>query len=131
MRWQTVSDVLIQIKRCRTCKALGVGPNAVKLWPLNGQLYCKAHWSESLQWEEQISQVIRGLESIKSFHREVTHPVRKRPPRRTDWRGYIWECAGLAGLALEHGDKKTFTHYASRAILAWGLKEVQDARANT
>lgn len=120
--------MLIQIKRCRTCKALGVGPNAIKLWPLNGQLYCKADWKAALQWDEQISQVIRGLESLVGFHRDVLHPKRKRPMRKINWAPYIWEHAELAGIALEHGDKKTFTHYASRAILAWGLREVQEVQ---
>lgn len=115
----------LQLKRCRTCKALGVGPRAVKLYPLDGELYCASDWKGALSWDESRSEVLRGLQAedqnMKDFvaaHQRM--PVRPRPTVTT-WTAYLHELSGMAGWALQVGDRRTFVHYFSRAVWAWEL----------
>lgn len=117
----------LQIKKCRTCGALGVGPRAVKLYPMNGHLYCPNDWKGALTWEESRSEVLRGLQAedqnMKDFvgaWQRVSLPPR---PTVTTWTAYLHELSGMAGWALQVGDRRTFVHYFSRAMWAWELSE--------
>lgn len=121
----------IKILRCHTCGALGVGPNKIKLWPLDDLLYCEQGsvkhpgcFRSALTWHESRTQVVRGIETEHNFYH--TKPIKKILPKKRDWRSMIRELSDLAGWGLEVGDKRTFVHYASRAVLAWGLKETQE-----
>ena len=114
------------VQRCRTCGRVGFGPNGVKLYPLDGQLYCErgtpknpGHWKEALAWHETRQDVILWLQL------ELAEPTRKRKFKPLEWVGFIHELAEMAGLALEHDDRRTFVHYASRAVWAWALKEIE------
>jgi hypothetical protein len=108
-----------QIKKCFTCGALGIGPHAVKLWPFEDRLYCKEHYKEPLDWHESRGNIVMAL----MF--EVARPVDRKRFKSLDWRGYLTELCLLAGWALKIGDKRTFTHYFSRAMYAWSLKQEQ------
>ena len=114
----------LKIQRCRTCHALGVGPLAVKLYPLDDLLYCERGtpkdpgcYRQALAWHESRPNIILALmfEIAGSGKKNITHPP--------DWRAYIYECCEMAGWALGK-DKRTFVHYFSRAMYAWTLKEV-------
>lgn len=114
-----------QEKRCRTCGVLGVGPAPVRLYPLDGYLYCERGtpkkpgcYREALAWDGTRQDVIFWLQM------ELAEPTRQRKFKPFEWKGFIHEQAELAGIALEHGDKKGFVHYASRALWAWYLKEI-------
>lgn len=112
----------IEIKKCRTCGALGVGPSAVKLFPVDGQLYCQPHFGKSLDWAVNREAVIQGLESLVHFQQDVRNVARVAiiEPKKV-WRAYIEEQAGMAAEALVMGDRRTFVYYFSRALWAWEL----------
>jgi hypothetical protein len=115
------------LQRCHTCKALGVGPHAVKLWPFEGRMYCKEHYRDPLTWHESRSEVIRGIEVEFDFGWAVKQLRRwgRKPAviKIQNWRGYIEELCSLAEFGLLRGDKRTFVHYFARATYAWALKE--------
>jgi hypothetical protein len=117
------SQMKIQLKKCRTCGALGVGPAAQRLYPLEGQLYCKAHYGRSLDWEVNREAVVMGIEGmvnfIKDAHGHKIYITKRSTTQR--WEGYIYEQAGMAGEALVIGDRRTFVYYFSRALWAWEL----------
>lgn len=113
-----------QIKKCRTCGALGVGPNAVKLRPLDDQLYCDADWKKALDWHSNRAEVTSGIRSMAEFEQAVRTGLRPPKVARVRWEGYILECAEMARLALGNGDKRTFAYYFARAMYAWTLKEI-------
>lgn len=113
----------LQVKRCRTCGALGIGPNAVKLRMFEGRWYCDDHWLEALSWHTNREAVISGIQSVVDFDQQVRQGLPKVKPVRVDWLPLIREWSGLAGWALEVGDRRTFVHYFSRAMQAWGLSE--------
>lgn len=117
--------MIFQEKRCRTCGVLGVGPNPVKLYPLDDYLYCERGtpkkpgcYREALAWSETRQDVILWLQL------ELAEPTRKRVFKPLEWTGFIHELAGMAELALMYNDRKTFVHYAARALWAWTLKEI-------
>lgn len=114
----------LQIKKCRTCGALGVGPNAVKLRPLDNQLYCDPDWKKALDWHSNRTEVTSGIRSMAEFEQAVRAGLRSPKLARVRWEGYILECAEMARLALKVQDKRTFVHYFSRAMYAWTLKEI-------
>lgn len=117
------------IKKCFSCGALGIGPNAVKLWPFEGRLYCREHYKDPLTWHESRSEVVRGITSMAEQDAAVARvrrwgrKIQKIP--KQDWGPYIAEHAELAAWAMTQGDKRTFTYYFSRAVWAWALKEAK------
>lgn len=117
----------VVLKKCHTCGALGVGPHAVKLWPFENRMYCREHYREPLEWDEERSTVTDAIRTVKDFDETVASGLWRRMFRPSkvprDWRGYIEECAGLAGWALEAGDRRTFTYYFARATYAWALSQ--------
>lgn len=117
----------IVIKKCHECGALGVGPHAVKLWPFESRMYCKEHYKDPLQWHENRAAVTQGIESVFTFEQAAAllrRWGRKNPVVRiTNWKPHIQELCALAEFGLLRGDKRTFVHYASRAIYAWGLSQ--------
>lgn len=118
------------LRRCHTCKALGVGPHRVKLWPFEGRLYCKRDYMDALTWDESRWGVVGGIKNIHDFDQAVTFVRRYgrkvRPAGVINWSPYIVECAELAGWALVVDDRRTFVYYFSRALWAWALKEEQE-----
>lgn len=115
----------LQIKKCRTCGALGIGPCAVKLRPLDDQLYCDADWKKALDWFSNRSEVTSGIRSMAEFEQAVRSGLRPAKIACVRWEGYILECAEMARLALKVQDKRTFVYYFSRAMYAWTLKEIK------
>jgi hypothetical protein len=114
------------IKKCHTCKALGVGPLKVKLWPFENRLYCQEHYHQALTWDESRSNVTNWIKSEFDFEKAVAL-VRKwgrKDPivRVKNWRAYIQECSELAAWAFDK-DRRTFVYYFARAVYAWALKE--------
>lgn len=107
----------LQVKRCHTCKARGLGPGAVKLWPFEGRLYCAEDYKDTLSWHESRPNIILAL----MF--EIAEPGKKQVTYPPDWRSYIYECCEMAAWALDR-DRRTFVHYFSRAMYAWTLKEL-------
>lgn len=118
----------LEIKKCRTCGALGVGPNAVKLFPVDGQLYCKSHYGKSLDWAVNREAVIMGIESMTKITpkegQRIIAKLQNAPVFVKDWNGYIYEQAGMAAEALVMGDHRTFVYYFSRALWAWELSKL-------
>lgn len=115
----------MKVQRCRTCGKLGVGPHAVKLYPFEDHLYCREDFRGALQWHEQRGHVTSGIESMNEFMLEIARngsPLLKRSIQ-TRWEPYIRDLSGLAGWALEVGDRRTFVHYFARALYAWELRE--------
>lgn len=115
----------LQIKKCRTCGALGVGPFAVELFPLDDQLYCRSDWKAALEWHSNRLEVTSGIRSMVEFDRAVRLGVRPAKIARVRWEGYIMECAEMAWLAWTNGDRRTFVYYFARAMYAWTLKEIE------
>jgi hypothetical protein len=120
----------LTVRKCRTCGALGLGPNAIDLWPLDGWLYCREDFKTALQWDEQRSHVVRGVSNLYTYQQDAVRRIKKlgylqitKVEAKWDWRGYIQDCAGLAGWALEADDRRTFVYYFSRAMYAWSLME--------
>lgn len=117
----------LQLKRCRTCGAVGVGPAAVRLFPLDGLLYCREHYGGSLDWTVNRSAVVMGLERetkltlldaqklLKKF--QTAHPY---APIK-NWNAYLHELSGMAAEALVMDDRRTFVYYCARALWAWEL----------
>lgn len=126
----------LTLKRCHTCHALGVGPNKVDLWPFEGRLYCKEDYKLALTWEESRDGVTMGIDNLYEYQRAAIRLMRKtgylevtwkaKPGVKWDWRFYIEDLCGIAGWAMEVGDRRTFVHYASRAVWAWALKEERE-----
>lgn len=117
--------MILTIQKCRTCGRVGVGDNSVRLHPLDGYLYCERGtpktpgcYREALAWHETRADVILWLQM------ELAEPTHKRRFKPLEWRGFIHELCELAGIALEHHDKKSFVHYFARAMWAWDLKEI-------
>lgn len=119
----------LQLKKCRTCGARGIGPGAVKLLPMNGVLYCAKDWKEALQWEEDRGKVVRGLENAHNLVQDMQCKADAPPPAqrtpKTDWLPWIYECAGMAAWALKEGDRRTFVHYFARAVWGWDLANIK------
>lgn len=112
----------IKIKKCRTCGALGVGQSAVKLFPLDDLLYCKAHYGKSLDWTVNREAVVQGLSGMVNFIEDSGKKVYlAKQSRPQKWEAYIYEQAGMAAEALVMGDRRTFVYYFSRALWAWEL----------
>lgn len=105
------------VKRCHTCKARGLGPGAVKLWPFEGRLYCAEDYKDTLTWHESRPNIVMAL----MF--EIAKPNEVKIWDKPDWKQYIFECCQMAEWALGK-DKRTFVHYFSRAMYAWTLKEL-------
>lgn len=114
------------LKKCRTCGVLGVGPNAVKLWPCDGQLYCERGtpkspgcWRQALQWHESRGNIIMALQF------ELARPGKARKERPLDWRPYVERLCQEAGTALKKNDRKGFVQSIARALYALELKEIK------
>ena len=112
----------LKIKRCHTCGALGLGPHAAKLYPLDDLLYCERGtpkapgcYRQALNWHESRPVVILALRF------ELSKPLAQQVYLRLDWRAYIHECSEMAAWALGK-DKRTFVHYFARAVYAWSLE---------
>lgn len=121
----------IQIQKCAQfgCSVLGVGPRAQRLWPLEGRLWCRAHFKPALDWaaagRELMFDGIDWLRKVWKVYPEFKPlDVVKQKPK--NWRGLLEEYAGMAGWALEVGDRRTFIHYASRAVWAWALSQQKE-----
>lgn len=123
----------LQIKKCATCGALGVGPRAVKLHPLDGLLYCERGdaetpgcYRQALDWHENRSTMVLAMmfenAAVESIERKMRKAVNIKSTK-PGWLGFIDEQAWLAGWGLEHDDKKIFVYYFARAVWAWALKE--------
>lgn len=115
----------LKIQRCKTCHMLGVGPNAVKLYPLDDLLYCERGtpkdpgcYRQALAWHESRPNIILAL----MF--EIAKPREVKELGNIDWRPYIYECCEMAAWALDH-DRRTFVHYFARAVYAWTLREIK------
>jgi len=120
----------LTLRRCHTCRALGVGPNRVKLWPFEGRLYCGSDYRDVLTWDESRGNIVLALQIEDANVREGVRRLRRTgyltlPTviHRTEWRGYICDLCQMAGWALAVGDRRTFVYYFSRAVWAWALKE--------
>lgn len=111
----------IQLKKCRTCGALGVGPDAAKLYPLDDLLYCKAHYGNSLDWTVNREAVVQGLGGMVNFLKDSKKIYVAKQESPKNWRSYIEELSGMAAEALVMGDRRTFVYYFSRALWAWEL----------
>lgn len=119
----------IELKRCRTCGALGVGPNAVKLFPLDDLLYCRPHYGKSLDWTANREAVVQGIESMTKITPQELQRVIKNLGNHIsggtkNWAAFISENAGMAAEALVMGDRRTFVYYFSRALWAWELSKL-------
>ncbi len=120
----------LTLKRCHTCRALGVGPRAVRLWPFEGRMYCASDYRDALTWGESRGNVVRGTENLYNYQQDAIKHMRKSgyiefamlKPKQ-NWRAYITECSVMAAMALEYDDRRTFVYYFSRAVWAWALKE--------
>lgn len=112
------------------CTVLGVGPGAQKLYPTAGRLWCRKHVRDQIDWEVERENVVHAIGQGYDFDKAVASGLlakilkkmnQKQPPK--DWRGFIEECAGLAGWALSAGDRRTFVYYFARALWAWELSK--------
>lgn len=112
----------VLVQRCKKCGALGVGPAAVKLHPMNGDLLCDADWREALEWEASRANVVEGIKRELTIYDKPK--TKKLKPH--DWRGYITEQSEFAAWALAINDRRIFVHYFARAVYAWALKEQYD-----
>lgn len=120
----------IKLKRCADCGALGVGPNAARLYPFEGRLLCERGtaakpgcWRQALNWHANRPAVIAGLASYVQFLKDAAQSARVLRTVAPSWEAYISELCELAFVALELGDLRTFEQYLARAMQAWDLKE--------
>lgn len=91
-------------------------------------MYCAEDYKAALHWHEQRGHVTGGIQRMREFHDAVSRfPLKRGAVLKgawQEWDPYIRDLCGLAEFGLVHDDKKIFVRYASRAVLAWGLKEV-------
>lgn len=107
----------LQLKRCRTCGAVGVGPAAVRLFPLDGLLYCAPDFKSALDWTTNREGVTMGIErELRVYDR---YEDLKFSPQ--SWSSFLHELSGMAAEALVMDDRRTFVHYFARALWAWEL----------
>lgn len=114
----------LQLKRCRTCRALGVGPHPQRLYLLDDELYCEQGtpakpgcYRQALQWHENRETVVNGLKHELTAYKK---PPTYKPPEQS-WFAYLQELSGMAEFGLLRGDRRIFTYYFSRAMWAWDL----------
>lgn len=129
--WEEEAQVKLIPKRCHTCGALGVGPDAVKLWPFEGRFYCKEHYQDPLTWHESRGAVVAGIKSESEFDVAVRAFKRQRgnvlKGAWQEWDPYIRDICGLAEFGLIQQDKKIFVKYFTLAVWAWDLSQAQEA----
>jgi len=115
--------MILLVKQCKTCGKLGVGPNKVKLFPMDMLLFCHDCWKKQLEWSaEGRDLAINGLGYMRKMWKQHPEYVPTAKPR-TSWTSYTHEQAELAGIALEHADKRSFVHFFARALYAWTLQQ--------
>lgn len=117
--------VKLQLKKCRTCGAVGVGPAAVRLFPLDGLLYCAPDFKSALDWTTNREAVTMGLR-MEEAHRLIKKHQDVPAYYPKDWKAYLCELSGLAAEALVMGDRRTFVHYFARALWAWELSQQEE-----
>lgn len=128
------------IKACATCGVLGVGPQKVPLFTLNGRYYCERGtpkkpgcYRTALNWEEARGKVVQGIEhAVKLVDGTLEEDAKRvQKLRRETLQGIkrirFW--SDLASVALAEGRKQQFVAAFVRAMVAWEEIYGTDERA--